>query len=177
MKRICLKLTWRQPNDHTLRYGNLCRFGPERAHIRLAFRVCARVFLLFFHRLLQPPRRSVDLLAGYIKLPVGARVSLRLWPVSARLRLDPERPEEEVSESLHLVAGATQPDQERPGAGGLQLQQGPALPGNQTSHRALPAQNQQHGLHRSPAPVREGQPVPKRDGRLFIALHETLQRL
>lgn len=44
MKYACLKLTWRQPNDYRLRYGNLCKFGSGRAHFNLAFRLCACLF-------------------------------------------------------------------------------------------------------------------------------------
>lgn len=169
MKSKGVKLTWRQPNFSRFRHGHLRRFGSGRPRVDLAVRLCSCVLELFFHRF-PPPRPSADLLASNSEVPFWARVSLRLRAVFARMRTHSDGPAEEMSQSLHLLAGSVEPDQKRPGAGGLQLRLRQPLPGDQTSHWAVPAQNQQHGLHRSQAPVRERRTMPKRHGRLFKTL-------
>lgn len=134
--------------------GKLWRISTARLQIRLASRLCAFAFWLLFLGV-AVPQSAADLLASHHELPSRAGVQLRVRALPPCVRPGAERGEEEVSEPLHLVARPAQPDEERSGAGGLQLRPRLNMREHQAGHRALPAQDYQHRLHGSPAPVRE----------------------
>lgn len=116
------------------------------------------------------------MLASHHELPSRARVQLRIRTLHARMWPRAERGEEEVSQPLYLLARPAQPDQKRAGSGGLQLRPRSGVHEHQTGHRALPAQDYQHGLHGGAAPMRERRAVQLRYARLSEALRETFQR-
>lgn len=155
--------------------GKLWRTDAERLQICLASRLRAFVFWLLI-RGLAVPRSAADMLASHHELPSRARVQLRIRTLHTRMWPRAVRSEEEVSESLHLITSPAQSDQKRAGSGGLQLRPRSVVYEHQTGHRALSAQDYQHRLHGSSAPVREGPAVQLRYARLFEPLRETFQR-
>lgn len=119
---------------------------------------------------------SAGLLESHPQVSWRAGVPLRVRPVPLRLLACPQRGTQEVSQPLHLFSDPAQLNPERPGSGGLRLRPGPCMQEHQTSHRAVPAAGQQHGLHWGSAAVRDGPVLQGCYEGLFISLPKTVRR-
>lgn len=122
------------------------------------------------------PQPSPGLLESHPEVPRRAGVPLRLRSIPLCLHFCHQWGPKEVSQPLHILSDSAQPNPKRPGSGGLRLRHGPSLQEQQTSHRAVPAADQHHGLYWGPTAVWDGPALQLSYEGLFIPLQKTFRR-